>query len=196
LFPLNLFVFFFFPTYFTFSKLVTGLKTMAFNAALGPTAATGSNTSDSDSELTDDPALACRFRQHVCFDNLSLGDSTKHNTSSYSLQTRHDGYHPMRRSRTFMVGVDEKSYSDYALVWLLTNMVDDGDQVVVVHVAETISRLGVNYQDEAKRILASVQSKNELNKAIGITLEYAIGRLHQTFQQMVCGLHKSRFFRY
>lgn len=85
-----------------------------------------------------------------------------------------------------MIGVDEHAYSDYALVWLLNNMVDDGDEVVCVRVLESPIRPGdKNYQEEAKKLLLSIEAKNELNKAISIVLEYSVGKLHDTFQQLV-----------
>jgi len=85
-----------------------------------------------------------------------------------------------------MVGVDEHAYSDYALVWLLNNMVDDGDEVVCVRVLESPPRGSEKrYQDDAKKLMHSIQEKNELNKAISIVLEYAVGKLHDTFQTLV-----------
>lgn len=88
-----------------------------------------------------------------------------------------------------MIGVDEHAYSDYALLWLLNNMVDDGDEVVCVRVLESPIRPGEkNYQEEARRLLQAIQAKNELNKAISIILEYSVGKLHDTFQQLVSAL--------
>lgn len=85
-----------------------------------------------------------------------------------------------------MIGVDEHAYSDCALVWLLNNMVDDGDEIICVRVLEsTTLRPEKNYQDDAKRLLETIKSKNELNKAISIVLEYSVGKLHDTFQQLV-----------
>ncbi|KAM7223693.1 hypothetical protein V8F06_000709 [Rhypophila decipiens] len=136
--------------------------------------------------LTQNPPPPLRFRPHVGFDNLPVGEATKNNTSSFTLHVKHQGYQPSRRSRTFMVGVDEHAYSDYALVWLLNNMVDDGDEVVCVRVVESPIRPGEkNYQEEAKKLLYAIQSKNELNKAISIILEYSVGKLHATFQQLL-----------
>ena len=84
-----------------------------------------------------------------------------------------------------MIGVDEHAYSDCALVWLLNNMVDDGDEIICVRVLESTLRPEKNYQDDAKRLLETIKSKNELNKAISIVLEYSVGKLHDTFQQLV-----------
>ena len=85
-----------------------------------------------------------------------------------------------------MVGVDEHAYSDYALVWLLNNMVDDGDELVCVRVLENAPRSGEkNYREDASRLLQAIMAKNDLNKAISIVLEYSVGKLHATFQQLV-----------
>ncbi|KAL2271510.1 hypothetical protein VTJ83DRAFT_881 [Remersonia thermophila] len=126
-----------------------------------------------------------RFEHHVGFDNVPIGEATKNNPSSFTLQARHQGYHPTRRSRTFMIGVDDHNYSQYALVWLLTNMVDDGDEVVCVRVVESPVRPDRNYQEDARQLLETIMSKNELNKAISIVLEYSVGKLHDTFQQLI-----------
>ncbi|KAL1838045.1 hypothetical protein VTJ49DRAFT_3118 [Mycothermus thermophilus] len=126
-----------------------------------------------------------RFEHHVGFDNVPIGEATKNNPSSFTLQARHQGYHPTRRSRTFMIGVDDHNYSQYALVWLLTNMVDDGDEVVCVRVLESPVRPDKNYQEDARQLLETIMSKNELNKAISIILEYSVGKLHDTFQQLI-----------
>lgn len=134
--------------------------------------------------LTESPAPH-RFRSHVGFDNLPVGEATKNNPASLTLHAKHDGYQASRRSRTFMVGLDEHSYSDYALVWLLTNMVDDGDEVICVRVVETPFRVDKNYKEDAEKLLQSIQEKNEHNRAIKLVLEYAVGKLHDTFQQLL-----------
>jgi hypothetical protein len=83
-----------------------------------------------------------------------------------------------------MVGVDEHAYSDYALRWLLENMVDDGDEVICVRVIETPIR-DKGYHDAAVKMMHRIQEKNTLNRAISIVLEYSVGKLHATFQQLV-----------
>ncbi|KAB5570572.1 hypothetical protein GE09DRAFT_712228 [Coniochaeta sp. 2T2.1] len=136
--------------------------------------------------LTETPHSAPRFKRHVGFDNLPTGEATKFNTSSLTLNVRHQGYHPRRRSRTFMAGVDEHAYSDYALVWLLENLVDDGDEVVCVRVVESPARgSDKSYQEEARKMMQSITEKNTQNRAISIVLEYSVGKLHATFQQLI-----------
>lgn len=139
-------------------------------------------------DLTEPPPS--RFKRHVGFDNIPAAEATKSNTSSLTLNFRHQGYHPGRRSRTFMVGVDEHAYSDYALRWLLENMVDDGDEVICVRVIETPIR-DKSYHDEAVKMMHRIQDMNTLNRAISIVLEYSVGKLHATFQQLIQIYHPS-----
>ncbi|KAI1757408.1 hypothetical protein F4782DRAFT_546592 [Xylaria castorea] len=127
-----------------------------------------------------------RFESHVAFDNIPLGDATEYNTISFTLNFRHAGFQYRRRHRTFMVGVDDNAYSDHALQWLLDELVDDGDEIVCVRVIETQVRLtDSTYQDDAKALMESIQSKNVQNRAISLVLEYAVGKLHNTFQHLI-----------
>ncbi|KAH8178590.1 universal stress protein family protein [Sarocladium implicatum] len=127
-----------------------------------------------------------RFQQHVAFDNLPIGEATKNNMPSLTLNVRHKGYQARRRSRTFMVGVDENAYSDYALQWLLRELVDDGDEVICVRVLERESRLSdKQYVEDAQDIMRGIIAKNEGSRALSFTLEYAVGKLHATFQKLI-----------
>jgi hypothetical protein len=95
-----------------------------------------------------------------------------------------------------MVGVDENAYSDYALQWMLEELVDDGDEIVCLRVMDKDAKISSDkslsrkeYQEEAKQLMKAIQSKNDENRAISIVLEYAVGKLHTTFQKMVSLLH-------
>lgn len=85
-----------------------------------------------------------------------------------------------------MVGVDEHAYSDYALQWLLDELVDDGDEVVCVRVVEKEIRVNdKQYVDEATAIMKAIVAKNTASKALSFVLEFAMGKLHGTFQKLV-----------
>lgn len=136
------------------------------------------------SSLTVPPAD--RFQHHVGFDNVPNGEATKHNTTSLTLNVRHKGYQARRRSRIFMVGVDENAYSDYAIQWLLDELVDDGDEIVCVRVLEGTVRMNdKQYQEDAQHVMQGILAKNAANRAVSIVLEYAVGKLHATFQKLV-----------
>lgn len=141
--------------------------------------------------LTQDPAPD-RFQSHVAFDSLPLGEATKNNTPSLTLNVRHKGYQAQRRSRTFMVGVDEHAYSDYALQWLLDELVDDGDEIVCVRVIEKEVRTTEKaYREDAESVMNSILKRNGASRAISVVLEYASGKLHSTFQKLVSDLGDS-----
>ncbi|RYP69376.1 hypothetical protein DL770_008259 [Monosporascus sp. CRB-9-2] len=127
-----------------------------------------------------------QFESHVAFDNIPLGESTEHNPISLTLNVRHAGFQFNRRHRIFMVGVDDNAYSDHALQWLLDELVDDGDEIVCVRVIETQVRLADKaYHDDAMRLMESIKAKNTQNHAISLILEYAVGKLHSTFQHLI-----------
>ncbi|KAJ6441568.1 universal stress protein family domain-containingprotein [Purpureocillium lavendulum] len=148
-----------------------------FDGALTP-------ASESQSRPTSPPHP--RFQHHVGFDNVPNGEATKNNTLSLTLNVKHKGYQARRRSRTFMVGVDEHSYSDYAIQWLLDELVDDGDEIVCVRVIEKDIRLNdKQYQDDAHSIMDAILARNGANRAVSFVLEYAVGKLHATFQKLI-----------
>ncbi|ATZ47960.1 hypothetical protein BCIN_03g02330 [Botrytis cinerea B05.10] len=134
-----------------------------------------------------------KFQGKVSFDSIgSLSEDTERNTRSYTQNSKHEGYQYKRSSRTFMVGIDENSYSDIALKWMLEELVDDGDQIVCLRVIDKDSKLITDraleikqYQQDARELLDAIQKKNDDNKAVSIVLEYAIGKVHTTFQKMI-----------
>lgn len=127
-----------------------------------------------------------RFRQHVGFDNVPSGEATKNNTLSLTLNRKHNAYTARRRSRSFMVGIDGHQNSDYAVQWLLEMLVDDGDEVICVHVVEKEYRWNdKQYRDDAERLFEGILKRNSRNRALSFVLEYAVGKLHATFQMLV-----------
>ncbi|ERT01225.1 hypothetical protein HMPREF1624_02467 [Sporothrix schenckii ATCC 58251] len=128
-----------------------------------------------------------RFRKHVGFDNIPIGEATKSNTLGYTLSISHYGYQPRRRSRTMMVGIDQNIYSDFALQWLLDEYADDGDEIICVHVVDKDARTveEKNYKARADKMVERIKSKIPESCAISIKLEYAVGKLHATFQKLI-----------
>lgn len=89
-----------------------------------------------------------------------------------------------------MVGIDENDYSDIALQWMLEELVDDGDEIVCLRVvdAKAVTDRNVerrDYQKAAKDLMERIQARNDDNRAISIILEFAVGKVHATFQKMI-----------
>ncbi|TVY82089.1 Universal stress protein A family protein [Lachnellula suecica] len=141
------------------------------------------------------PPPPSRFQNHVSFDNFEAVEPTKNNSISFCLNMKHVGYQYKRRSRTFMVGIDENDYSDIALGWMLNELVDDGDEIVCLRVLEkgaktiygtTTAPPDKNrVQKEAQNIMDHVQRKNDVNRAISIVVEVAVGKVNKTFMKMI-----------
>lgn len=138
------------------------------------------------------PPPAPRFQDRVSFDNFAGGESTDKNTVSFTLNVKHKGFQSKRQSRTFMVGIDEKDYSDIALQWMLEELVDDGDEIVCLRVVDKDAKVASDrnverrqYQREAKDLMQQIQDKNDAHRAISIVLEFAVGKVHATFQKMI-----------
>ncbi|KAI3343655.1 hypothetical protein F4824DRAFT_493909 [Ustulina deusta] len=162
------------------------LGSVTFRAPHNPSLPQGLKKPHGGSRIRDASPPHRRFESHVAFDNIPLGDPTPYNPISFTLNVRHAGFQFRRRHRVFMVGVDDNSYSDHALQWLLDELVDDGDEIVCVRVIETQVRLtDKTYQEDAKALMESIQSKNTQNRAISLVLEYAVGKLHNTFQHLI-----------
>jgi hypothetical protein len=91
-----------------------------------------------------------------------------------------------------MVGIDENDYSDIALHWMLEELVDDGDEIICLRVIDKDSKITNDrnlerrqYQKEARALMERIQSKNDDSRAISIVLEFAVGKVQNTFQKMV-----------
>ncbi|KAF4437701.1 Universal stress A family [Fusarium acutatum] len=159
---------------------------VSFRRMTNPQLPQGNPQQMSNSRIRASSPNHSRFMKHVAFDNVTTGEPTKNNAISFTLNVRHKGYQARRRSRCFMVGVDEHTYSDYALQWLLDELVDDGDDVVCVRVVEKELRLtDKQYRDDADSVMKGIVARNGNNRAINIVLEYAVGKLHTTFQHLI-----------
>ena len=132
------------------------------------------------------------YESRVSFDTFDNKDTTD---ISFTLVSKHKDYTYSRRSRTFLCGTDQNDYSEFALEWLVEELVEDGDEIVCLRVVDKDSRIssiasveqGI-YKTEARKLLEHIQEKNEEDKAISLVLEFAVGKVPDTIQRMVCHL--------
>jgi hypothetical protein len=130
------------------------------------------------------------FLKRVSFDTFDNKDASDF---SLTLKSKHRDYAYTRRSRTFLCGTDQNDYSEFALEWLIDELVDDGDEIVCLRVVDKDSKISSDaalqerqYRQEARKLLDQIIEKNEEEKAISIILEFAVGKVHETIQRMVC----------
>ena len=136
------------------------------------------------------PPPPTHYQRGVSFDTIDNRDAT---TEAFTLQYKHSDYAATPRSRVFLCGTDAKDYSEYALEWMMDELVDDGDEIVCLRVIERDAKTAQDipydrdkYRKEAKQLLDSVMLKNsQEEKAISIIMELAVGRVQEIFQRMV-----------
>ncbi|KAK6505919.1 hypothetical protein TWF506_010850 [Arthrobotrys conoides] len=137
------------------------------------------------------PSLENRtFIKRVGFDTFSNKDATDF---ALTLKSKHKDYKFGRGSRTFLCGTDQNDYSTIALEWLLEELVDDNDEIVCLRVIDKDSKMATIdsstqeklYRLEADKLLQTIISKNDEDKALSIVLEFCVGKVHDTFQRMI-----------
>ncbi|KAK3679475.1 hypothetical protein LTR78_001036 [Recurvomyces mirabilis] len=137
------------------------------------------------------PPPPAQYRSSVSFDTFSNPSASEY---SLTLNRKHRDYTYTKRSRTFLCGTDTNEYSDTALEWLIDELVDDGDEIVCLRVVEKDSKEAIKwaggqgstgYQKEAHRFLEAIEKKNTDDRAISLVLEFSIGKVHDTIQQMI-----------
>ncbi|KAL1955497.1 hypothetical protein VTO42DRAFT_8523 [Malbranchea cinnamomea] len=137
------------------------------------------------------PPPPSAYQRGVSFDTFDNRDATDF---SLTLNYKHKDYQHTRRSRTFLCGTDQNDYSEFALEWLLEELVDDGDEVVCLRVVEKDSKIASEesveegrYRQEAEKLLESAIAKNAAadEKAISLVMELAVGKVHDIIQRMI-----------
>ncbi|MCJ1313862.1 hypothetical protein MMC25_007542 [Agyrium rufum] len=135
--------------------------------------------------LPDDSA----YESRVSFDTFDNRDATDF---SFTLKSKHKAYAYTKRSRTFLCGTDQNDYSEFALEWLLEELVDDGDEVVCLRVVDKDSKLSSDssveegrYRMEAHKLMDQIKAKNNDEKSINLVLEFAVGKVQDTIQRMI-----------
>ncbi|KAJ5112338.1 hypothetical protein N7532_000383 [Penicillium argentinense] len=130
------------------------------------------------------------YERGVSFDTFDNRDAPNF---SLTLNYKHKGYQSTRRSRTFLCGTDQNDYSEFALEWLIDELVDDGDEIVCLRAVEKDSRMASdaaieegNYRKEAEKLFEQVIQKNSQDeKAISLVLELAVGKVEDIIQRMI-----------
>ena len=130
------------------------------------------------------------YESRVSFDTFDNRDATDF---SFTLKSKHRHYTYTKRSRTFLCGTDQNDYSEFALQWLLDELVDDGDEVVCLRVVDKDSKINSDasveegrYRTEAHELMEHIKAKNKDDeKSISLILEFAVGKVQDTIQRMV-----------
>ncbi|GAA5795480.1 hypothetical protein HPULCUR_000838 [Helicostylum pulchrum] len=88
------------------------------------------------------------FVRVVSFDAMTNTDLPDY---SFTLRGKSTGFKRTRRSRTFMVATDLANYSEYALTWATDEIMDEGDELIVLRV------LTVDMNDKKDKLQETIQ---------------------------------------
>ncbi|KAK4516350.1 uncharacterized protein ATC70_011321 [Mucor velutinosus] len=134
------------------------------------------------------------FVRVVSFDTMTDKDLPNY---SFTLRARSQTYKRTRRSRTFMVATDLANYSEYALTWATDEIMDDGDELIVLRVvtvdmndkkanlASLLEHEAKQSRDKANQVMKRILKNSGEEKAISVVIEFVIGKVQETIQHMI-----------
>ncbi|KAI9470997.1 MAG: hypothetical protein EXX96DRAFT_586471 [Benjaminiella poitrasii] len=134
------------------------------------------------------------FVRVVSFDTMTDKDLPNY---SFTLRGKSPGYKRTRRSRTFMVATDLANYSEYALTWATDEIMDDGDELIVLRVVTVvmndkkgnITNLLETEQkqsrENANQVMEKIMKTTGTEKKISVIIEFVIGKVQDTIQHMI-----------
>lgn len=142
------------------------------------------------------------YRKGVGFDTFPSGEeaSTGGGTGinyGFTMHAKSPNYLRNKNTRTFLVGTDLNEYSVHALDWLLNNLLESGDEIIVFRVFDPVSskdnttlspaiiaQTQEEAREEANYVLESIlEALPDLS--VSIVLEFCIGKIQPTIQRMI-----------
>ncbi|KAI8883306.1 adenine nucleotide alpha hydrolases-like protein [Backusella circina FSU 941] len=146
--------------------------------------------------MTDHNNKKDKFVRVVSFDTMTDTDLPNY---SFTLRGKSTDYKKTRRSRTFMVATDLANYSEYALRWATDEIMDDGDELIVLRVvtvdmngkrksgniAGLLETEAKQSRENANQVMENIMSGAGVEKKISVILEFVIGKVQETIQSMI-----------
>ncbi|KAI7859791.1 hypothetical protein BDC45DRAFT_563833 [Circinella umbellata] len=135
-----------------------------------------------------------KYVRGVSFDTMTDKDLPNY---SFTLRGKTPGHKRTRRTRTFMVATDLANYSEYALTWASNEVMDDGDEIIVLRVVtvdmnDKKSNLQALLQHEEKqsrenahKVMEKIMANSGPDKKISVIIEFVIGKVQETIQHMI-----------
>ncbi|GFZ49738.1 hypothetical protein JCM24511_07141 [Saitozyma sp. JCM 24511] len=131
-----------------------------------------------------------RYRKKVGFEAFEKGPATMF---AFTCQAKSEGYKRSRNTRVFAVAVSNDESGDNALEWLMSELVEDGDEVVAIRVIEldegerTDPQAQEEFREEAHLLLESILDKNNEadDRRISVIVEFLAGRVPDMLLKMI-----------
>ncbi|CDS05870.1 hypothetical protein LRAMOSA08398 [Lichtheimia ramosa] len=135
-----------------------------------------------------------KYVRGVSFDAMTDKDLPNF---SFTLRGKTPGYKRTRRTRTFMVATDLANYSEYALTWASDEVMDDGDEIIVLRVVTVdmndkkgniqalLQQEERQARDNASIVMERIMANSGPDKKISVIIEFVIGKVQETIQHMI-----------
>ncbi|GMK56254.1 hypothetical protein CspeluHIS016_0300940 [Cutaneotrichosporon spelunceum] len=131
-----------------------------------------------------------KYRKKVGFETF---DDLPDTLFTFTAQAKSQGYKRSRSTRVFLVAVSPDESGENALEWLMSEMVEDGDEVVAMRVKDMseserhTESAHEELREEAKSILTNMLHKNdeEFGRKISAIVEIVVGSITDMILKMI-----------
>lgn len=139
---------------------------------------------------TKDSTDTGKYRRKVGFEAFEAGPEA---LFAYTCQAKSEGYKRSRNTRVFAVAVSDNEAGEDALEWLMSELVEDGDEIVAIRVIELDEdeRHNPQQQDDfraqAHELLQDVLTKNNEadERKISVIVEFVAGKVTDMLMKMI-----------
>jgi nucleotide-binding universal stress UspA family protein len=131
-----------------------------------------------------------KYRKKVAFETF---DDLPDTLFTFTAQAKSEGYKRSRNTRVFLVAVSPDESGEDALDWLMSELVEDGDEVIAMRVKDMseserhTESAHEELRDEAKALLKTVLDKNdeEFGRKISAIVEIVVGPVQDMILKMI-----------
>ncbi|OCF34441.1 universal stress protein [Kwoniella heveanensis BCC8398] len=131
-----------------------------------------------------------KYRRKVGFEAFEAGPAA---LFAFTCQAKSEGYKRSRNTRVFAVAVSPDESGEDALDWLMSELVEDGDEVVAIRVIELDEGERQSHEaqeelrEDAQRLLKTILEKNDEadERRISVIVEFVAGKITEILLKMI-----------
>ncbi|TYJ52001.1 hypothetical protein B9479_007404 [Cryptococcus floricola] len=132
-----------------------------------------------------------KYRRKVGFEAFEAGPAA---LFAFTSQAKSEGYKRSRNTRVFAVACSPDESGESALEWLMSELVEDGDEVVALRVIEVddgerqSDKTQDEFREEAQSLLKLVLQKNDEaddTRKISVIVEFVAGKVPEILLKMI-----------
>ncbi|KAI9245975.1 hypothetical protein BY458DRAFT_528348 [Sporodiniella umbellata] len=136
----------------------------------------------------------------VSFDTMTDQDQPDY---TLTLRGKTPGYQRTRRSRTFMIATDLSNHTDDALDYTLDNLIDDGDEIIVLRVStidlnenkfylqQTLKKEELQSKEKSNAVMNKIMATGNADMKVSAVIEFVLGKIQETIQNMIAAYQPS-----